>query len=78
MATFKDIVKEWDGEPVDSIVCIPLSRQSVPTVDSSIEHCHQCQQEVWLAPTSLVVIEKYPTTPLTCLDCLMTKVKEKG
>src|SRR6476661_3501367 len=75
MAKFKDIVSEWDGGPVDSVVCVPVSRGNVPVPFSSMEHCVECQQEVWLAPSSHAVLEKYPGTPIKCLDCLMEKVR---
>lgn len=76
MAKFKDVTKEWDGKPVDAIVCIPVSRESVPAKDSTVEQCYNCEQEIWLAPSSLIVIDTYPDTRLECLDCLLLKVKE--
>ncbi len=66
-------VPEWDGEPVAAIVCVTTNYMALP--GSTIEHCHDCREEVWLAESSLEVLLKYPTTPITCIACV-TKIVE--
>lgn len=66
----------WDGRPVSAIVCVRLDQALTAAPGSSIEHCHDCQAEVWFAESSLQVLEKYPTTPVICMRCVTKRVEQ--
>lgn len=51
------------------LICAPVSHAGYVVPGSIPGNCSQCQQLVWIAPSSLLILHDNPGTDILCTEC---------
>jgi len=58
------------------VVCMPVADMLHPVAGAIVQHCEQCGTAVWLAPSSVRVIDRATVlATLRCVPCAVAQMR---